>query len=173
MKLIEKYFLSLRFYLLLFFILVISIFSLAQTKPFFLAYASKLLPARFITNLKDMGDGSWEVSQYLNSLPNANQLSIWSDKKQVCEKFIGHCETGFKIKNYQTIQFDYFVASTSGQQESQSRSKKDSTLILGGQTINVAKLYSNDDINYVFKIIVSNSPNNYIGVLDAKMAIIK
>ena len=171
---IKKYHTKKAHCLLIIFIFIFSINSLIQIKPFFLAYSSALLPNKYILNLRDdMGDGSWEVSQYLNSLPDAKELVVWSDKKQVCEKFIGHCETGFKIKNYQTIQFDYFVASTSGQQESQSRSKKDSTLILGGQTINVAKLYSNDDINYVFKIIVSNSPNNYIGVLDAKMAIIK
>ena len=173
-KKFEKYASTRNFYLLVTSVFLISLISLIHIKPFFLAYSSSLLPNKYILNLRDdMGDGSWETSQYLNSLPNAKNLNIWSDKKQVCEKFIGRCETGFRIKNYQNVQFDYFVASTSGQQESETRSKKDQTLVLGGQTVSIAKLYSNKNTNYIFKIIVSNSPNNYIGILDANVATAK
>ncbi|MFZ2226467.1 MAG: hypothetical protein WA064_00765, partial [Candidatus Moraniibacteriota bacterium] len=173
-KKLKKYASTRNFYLLTASIFLVSLISLIHIKPFFLAYSSALLPNKYILNLRDdMGDGSWEVSQYLNSLPNAKNLNIWSDKKQVCEKFVGRCETGFRIKNYQNVRFDYFVASTSGQQESETRSKKNQTLVLGDQAVNVATLYSNNDTAYVFKIIVSNSPNNYIGVLKADVATLK
>ena len=168
-KLIEKYFLSLRFYLLLFFILVISIFSLAQTKPFFLAYASKLLPARFITNLKDMGDGSWEVSQYLNSLPDAKELVVWSDKKQVCEKFVGKCNSGSSQKNLNISKFNYLISSRGG---SINLQKDSSFMEIGAHNIDPQKLYSPDE-NYDFKINIDGRKSDFIKVVNPSSILIE
>jgi len=162
-KSIKKYFSGIKFYLLIFFIFIISIISLFQTKPFFLAYSSKLLPAKFITNLKDMGDGSWEISQYLNSLPNANQISIWSDKKQVCEKFVGKCNSSSNKKYMRTSKFDYLVSSRGGMIGAEPLSKRTS-LQIGTAIIDPRKLYF-PDAYYDFKINIDNRKSDFIKVI--------
>ncbi|EKE16358.1 MAG: hypothetical protein ACD_11C00019G0002 [uncultured bacterium] len=166
LSILKKYFSGIKFYFLVFFIVAISILSLFQTKPFFLAYSSKLLPEKFIVNLKDMGDGSWEISQYLNSLPNANQLVIWSDKKQVCEKFVGRCKTGFNYKDLANFKFDYIVASTSGKKETTSRAfRSNSPFYTTVGAVDVKKLYSPNEF-YDFKININNKESDFIKVVN-------
>lgn len=163
-KSLEKYFTGMKFYLLVFFIFIISIISLNQTKPFFLAYSSALLPAEFTTNLKDMGDGSWEISQYLNSLANASSLSIWSDKKQVCEKFVGKCNSTSNQKYMGTSKFDYLVSSRSGTTDPMSINTK-SSFRLGADIIDARKLYAPDKY-YDFKVSVNGRKNDFIKVVN-------
>ena len=43
-----------------------------------------------------MGEGSIEAANYLNALPGAGEMTIWSDKGAVCEAFIGKCLIDFK-----------------------------------------------------------------------------
>ena len=59
------------FFVLLLVLFVISTYSLKSVKPFYLSYASDLLPKRYVLDLRNMGDGSWEAAEYLNSLPDA------------------------------------------------------------------------------------------------------
>jgi hypothetical protein len=161
-KLFEKYFLGLKFYLLLFFIFAFSIISLVQTKPFFLAYASKLLPEKFITNLKDMGDGSWEVSQYLNELPNAKNLVVWSDKKQVCEKFVGKCASGSYLKNDDVSNFDYLISSRGGSADFQNKLQP---IRIGAHIVDPQRLYSPDKF-YDFKVNVDGRKSDFVKVVN-------
>lgn len=92
-------------------ILVLGTATLAVT-PFPLSYASSLLPNDRHTNVKDMGSGSYEAAQYLNSLPDAESLLIWTDKDGVCKFFIGRCKRG---RNYEALRrdgLDYIVVSS-------------------------------------------------------------
>ncbi|MDZ4385072.1 MAG: glycosyltransferase family 39 protein [Candidatus Moranbacteria bacterium] len=163
---VKKYFLGIKFYLLVGFIFIISIISLTQTKPFFLAYSSSLLPDRFMTNLKDMGDGSWETSHYLNSLPGAERLVIWSDKKQVCEKFVGRCKTGFRYKDLVNFKFDYLIVSAGGKAETLSRSsQRKSTFESAFGPINVEKLYAPDGYSD-FKVNIDDKLEDFIKVVN-------
>ncbi|KKP98012.1 MAG: hypothetical protein US25_C0010G0006 [Candidatus Moranbacteria bacterium GW2011_GWE1_36_7] len=160
----KKYFTGIKFYFLILFLIIISTVSLLKTRPFFLAYSSSLLPSKFMTNLKDMGDGSWETSQYLNSLPNANSLYIWSDKKQVCEKFVGKCNSSSNRERIGTSKFDYFVSSTGGARGT-TPLKLTSSLRLGADIIDSRKLYMPNDY-YDFKINIDNRENDFIKVVD-------
>ncbi|MFA7209265.1 MAG: glycosyltransferase family 39 protein [Parcubacteria group bacterium] len=163
---LKKYFLGVKFYLLAGFIFIISIVSLVQTKPFFLAYSSRLLPDRFMTNLKDMGDGSWEVSHYLNSLPDAERLVIWSDKKQVCEKFVGKCKTGFRYQDLANFKFDYLIASAGGKAETLNRSsQRKSAFESAFGTIDVQNLYDPDGYSD-FKVNIDGKPEDFIKVVN-------
>jgi len=90
----------------------ILLFSLFQIKPNFLAYASEILPKDYIVNLKGMGEGSFEAGSYLNALPGAHEMTIWSDKGAVCEAFVGKCYIDFKNNTFRENNFDYFVVST-------------------------------------------------------------
>ncbi|MGB2791420.1 MAG: hypothetical protein WBC29_02620, partial [Candidatus Moraniibacteriota bacterium] len=92
--------------------------SLLLIRPYFFSYASSFLPRQHILNMKDMGNGSYEASQHLNALPEAERLSIWTDKVAVCEHFVGRCSYSIKQKNLQEQHFDYFVLSFGRRQKS-------------------------------------------------------
>ncbi len=146
--------------LILIYILLIglSFFSVLSIAPFYFTYASSLLPSKYILNLKDMGDGSYEASQYLNGLPNAHSLTVWSDKGATCESFLGRCNVGFHKNDVMGFDFDYFVASTG---------RKSRSLKMSGpfkEPIGFTKLYSSGK-PYSFKINLGNRPNNFVKVV--------
>lgn len=88
-------------------------FTLLNVKPHYLGYASILLPKNHIVDVKDMGDGSYEAAQYLNSLPDAKNLFVWTDKKGVCLFFVGKCDSFYDYLSFQNNpSIDYFVTSS-------------------------------------------------------------
>lgn len=136
--------------------IIILFFSLQGVKPNFLAYASEILPKNFIVNLKGMGEGSIEAANYLNGLPNAHDMTIWSDKGAVCEAFAGKCFIDFKKKTFEENKIEYFVVST----DRRSRSLK-----MSGSIKNLAdfsKIYASN--NYVYNDMIDNNPNDFVKV---------
>ena len=118
-----------------------------------------------------MGNGSWETSQYLNNLPNANQLSIWSDKKQVCEKFVGKCNSSSNQKYMKTSKFDYLVSSRGGMIGAEPLSERTS-LQIGTDIIDPQKLYASDAY-YDFKINIDNRKSDFIKVVNPDKVLVK
>ncbi len=158
MELVKKYLLKNYIYLA---VIIISVFSLYLIKPFYFSYASGLLPRQYVLNLKDMGDGSYEAAQYLNSLPNAKNLFIWTDKRGVCSFFIGRCSSDLQAKPV-AVSFDYFVVSAGRE----SRTTK----IVGGRFRSGAidiyrldKLYSIEKADW--KLEIGGRPNNYVKII--------
>lgn len=124
-------------------IVVFSGASLFFIRPYFFAYASSLLPREYVINVKDMGDGSFEAAQYLNALPRAESLLIWTDKVAVCEHFVGHCFYNINQKMLDGKHFDYFVLS-------QGKKLKSTAFILSREIRNqdfarVIDLYDDND----------------------------
>src|SRR3989344_5974998 len=81
------------------------------TTPFPLSYASTMLSAKYSIDVKDMGAGSYEAAEFLNLLPDAENMLIWTDKDWVCKFFVGRCKRG---RNYETLRrdgLDYIVVS--------------------------------------------------------------
>lgn len=144
-------------------IIFVFIFSLAAilfTKPFYFAYASPLLPERYLLNYKDMGDGSYEAAQYLNSLPDARNLSIWSDKGAVCAEFVGKCSISYQRKELKNEHFDYVVAST-------GRRSKASKMSEGfDDFLDLKKAYETE--NYAKKIIIGGREENYVKIVSTE-----
>lgn len=136
--------------------IVLLLGSLFLVNPNFLAYASEILPKNFIVNLKGMGEGSYEAANYLNGLPNAHDMAIWSDKGAVCERFIGKCVIDFKRQAFEQNKIDYFVIST----DRRSRSLKRASML--GQVLNIKKLYKSQ--NFVFNMNIANNPNDFVRV---------
>lgn len=160
-KIIKKYLPVPVFYLVIF---IASIYSLNFIRPFYMSYASDLLPQNYVLNLKDMGDGSYEAAQYLNKLPNAKNLVVWTDKRGVCYFFVGGCETGFDFDKAGTI-FDYYVV-TSGRE---SRTTKMTVArVQGGNTtlFRLDKLY--DIENPEYKLEIGDRPNSFVKVIDSQ-----
>ncbi len=134
------------------------IISLKNIKPFYFSYASEMLPEKYVLNLKDMGDGSYEAAQYLNSLPNAKDLIVWTDKRGVCYFFQGGCMDTFEMNK--GIRINYFVISASRQ------SRTERHIPYKGRhndfEIQVDKIY--DLENYDYRIDIGGRPNNFIKI---------
>jgi len=76
--------------------------------PYPLVYQNAFLPQeRLVTDA--WGYGSYEAAQWLNALPDAENLTVWSDRKGVCYHFVGHCTLRNKIQPDELP--DYFVFS--------------------------------------------------------------
>ena len=144
--------------------IVILIASLFFIRPHFLAYASEMLPNKFIVNFKGMGEGSYEAAKYLNSLPGAHEMTIWADKGAVCERFVGRCFIDFKKRTFANNKFDYFVVST----DRKSRSLKMSGSL---DYADFKEIYASK--NPVFNTIIANNPNNFVKVLKAEEFLVK
>ena len=159
---IKKFIPVLTTYLVTILLLIASLFFI---KPNFLAYASEILPNNFIVNLKGMGEGSFEAATYLNSLPGAHNMTIWSDKGAVCERFVGNCFIDFKKATFEQNKIDYFVVSTD---------RKSRTLKLSGavrKDADFAKAYAAN--NPAFDIVIDNNPNNFVKVIKAGDILVK
>lgn len=139
--------------------IMILLASLSFVKPNFLAYASEILPANFIVNLKGMGEGSYEAATYLNSLPDAHNMTIWADKGAVCERFVGNCVIDFKKATFEQAKISYFVVST----DRRSRSLKMSGSI--NSIVDFRKLYQTNDTAHT--ITIDNNPNDYVKIIKA------
>lgn len=143
-------------------LIIISIYSLNFIRPFYFSYASDLLPKEYVLNLKDMGDGSFEAADYLNKLPNAENLSVWTDKRGVCTFFIGRCRSGNDYKKSE-IYFDYFVVSSG--RESRTTKMIAPRAIVNKELIRFDELYGRSD--YVFKLEIGGRPNNFVKIIKA------
>ena len=81
-------------------------------KPFYFSYTNSLLPID--QSIHDSwGHGSYETAQYLNTLPQAESLIIWSSSDTVCRFFVGKCLKSRRI-DLSVIKPDYLVMSKRG-----------------------------------------------------------
>jgi len=155
---IKKYLTHTVFY---FIIILFSVYSLWSVKPFYFTYASDLLPQKYILNLKDMGDGSFEAAQYLNNLPNAQNFSIWTDKRGVCSFFRGNCNNEIGLEKGE-IAFDYFVVSA-GRESRTSRMTL--SRFKGGNDLiaRLDKLYGIENPDFYLEL--GGRPNNFVKII--------
>lgn len=110
-------------------------------------------PPQYVLNLKGMGDGSFEAANYLNALPNARDLKVWSDKGAVCAVFVGECYTGYNAKELKRVDFNYYVVSADRASKFEER-------------LNFKRAYETN--NYAYKLVLGGRENNFIKVVDTK-----
>lgn len=134
--------------------------------PFYLSYASALLPQKNYLDLKDMGPGSYEAAQYLNSLPNAEKLAIWTDKKGVCTFFKGACYGDFSYNELEDVSLDYVVVSW-GRKTRTTNMVKGRFKLSSHAIFNFAKYYDQED-NIAYKLLINDRPAQYIKVIKVK-----
>lgn len=140
-------------------LMIISLsFSLYRVRPFYMGYASSLLPERYYLDVKDMGEGSYEAAEYLNSLPDAGNLSIWTDKRGVCTFFVGKCYSSLDPELFSSNVIDYFVISSG--RESRTV-KMTSRLKIGDKKFQ--DLYSAEKFSH--KIEIAGRPNNFVKII--------
>lgn len=129
--------------------------------PFPLSYASSLLPDSYHTNVKDMGSGSYEAAQYLNGLPNPEELLVWTDKDGVCKFFIGRCKRG---RNYQALRrdgLDYVVISSDRQNRTTKMMASEITLQKPG-LIRFDQYYTKSSPD--FELNINDRPSQHVRV---------
>jgi hypothetical protein len=101
-----------NFFALLATIVVIQGITLFDSAPYLFNYESVLLPKKY-TVTDSWGYGVYEAAMYLNTLPNARDLIVWSDRDGLCEFFVGKCISPIKIDLDHT-DIDYFVFTRRG-----------------------------------------------------------
>lgn len=93
-------------------ITIFSLVSLTASRPFYFNYANIFLPQKSLIS-DAWGYGGYEAARYLNSLPNAENLLVWSDYEGVCEFFKGKCMLKqYKYSSRQKI--DYAILTRRG-----------------------------------------------------------
>lgn len=95
-----------------------SLLSLRSAVPFYFNYTNSLLPLKNSVTTA-WGYGGYEAAQYINALPDAEQLTVWADYEGFCKFFVGKCIRGSDIKRYDDGNFgsvDYFIVTRRGSQ---------------------------------------------------------
>ncbi len=145
------------FLMILFFVQGISVYLSA---PYYFNYQSTLLPKKFILT-DSWSYGIFETTQYLNSLPNAQDLTIWSDRKAVCYYFVGNCIMSRKIDTTKDIP-DYFIVTRRGVLRHHFK-----WLEPFEAPYSVDTIYSKEILdNPIWQLNILNRPENYIKVID-------
>ncbi len=140
------------------FAIAASMLSLGAIHPFYANYANALLPKKALI-ADAWGYGGYEAAQYLNALPNASELTVWSDYYGVCEFFVGKCLTAYTF-NGNEIRPDYYVLTRRG--EARYMSRFDRWERLSGLTAH--RYYRQTAISPVWSLEIDDRPGNYVKV---------
>ncbi|MFA6183943.1 MAG: glycosyltransferase family 39 protein [Parcubacteria group bacterium] len=143
------------------FFLLLGINTLSKTNHLYLGYASKLLPNKYFVDTKGMGDGSYEIAQQLNSLTNAKDLFIWTDKMGVCNFFVGKCDSFYDLDSFLENKIDYFVVSSDRKSKFVGATSRKSKI-----PYDFEKIYDSNES--LFSIFIDNRPANYVKALPAE-----
>jgi hypothetical protein len=103
---------GIRFSVFAFSLFALSGMSLFSAYPHFFLYMNDLLPKRYVLN-NSWGYGGYEAAQHLNELPDAENITLWSNDHGVCEFFVGKCIRSQKL-DIQTHRVDYLFYAHRG-----------------------------------------------------------
>lgn len=120
--------------------------------PLPLSYSSTLLPKEFSIDHKDMGAGSYEVAEYLNTLPQAKETAIWTDKSGVCKFYVGPCLDGFNFQKLNEYQVQYIVLSSGRASRTHTRFSPQSNLLEDAHLIRFDTYYDHTDPIFTFEV---------------------
>ncbi len=144
------------FLTILFFIQGISVYLSA---PYYFNYQSIFLPKKFILT-DSWSYSTFEATQYLNSLPNAKDLTIWSDRKAICYYFVGNCIMRRKIDTTKNLP-DYFIVTRRGVLRHHFK-----WLDPLSAPYSVDTVYSKEILNNpVWQLNILDRPKNYIKII--------
>ncbi|EKE10990.1 MAG: hypothetical protein ACD_15C00162G0006 [uncultured bacterium] len=127
------------------------------SKPFYFNYTNFFLPRNHIIS-DAWGYGGYEAAQYLNNLPQSENLTIWADYHGVCDFFIGKCITDYNLIT-EKYSIDYYVLTRRGEIRYRQAQPKWS-LPTGVKAI---PYYENP--NPAWKIEIGNRPENFVKIL--------
>lgn len=136
-------------------ILTASVASLWMIAPFYFNYANNFLYSG--RNIADAwGYGGYEAAQYLNSLPDAENLVVWPDYRGFCPFFEGKCFKGIKPFDPTDPEVDYFVKTRKGSNGSKDRWDT------------LRREFLKDPKKPVWSMVIDGHPKNFIEIYEAK-----
>lgn len=134
-----------------------SLLSLFLSQPFYFNYTNFLLPKTSL--IQDAwGYGGYEAAEYLNTLPDAEHLTVWADYYGVCEFFVGRCLTAYTFDKEQ-IRPDYYVLTRRGKMRYMSRSPRWERL----SGLTAYQYYGTQ--NPAWELFIGDRPGNFIRVV--------
>lgn len=133
-------------------VIACSVVNLALIQPFYFNYQNNLLPKSH-SFAGAWGYGGYEAAQYLNALPDARHLTVWTDYTGFCSFFVGRCTKATEVnKAKPTDQIDYFVTTRRGSIQNRKLWKK---------------LKLENDERIVWELLIDGREKNYIRVMKA------
>lgn len=140
-------------------LIVLSSWTLYLAHPFPLNYTSPLLNKHFALH-DGWGYGQYEAAQYLNALPDADRLLVWSDRNGLCQFLDGpRCLSRYKI-DVEKNSVDYFVLSKRGQERNYIARDK-----VSGQPLFE---YTSAIPRSVWRLNILDRPDNFIVIVPAR-----
>lgn len=145
-------------------VIITSCYTLFTIKPHYASYSSPLLPQKYIVNPKDMGDGNYEAGEYLNTLPNAQNLKIWSDRNGVCVIFDGYCNSSPHMEYFSEngTDYDYYVISRASEYRIKNLTSQRLQKV-PSYNLRLDKLY--DMSTFIFELHPANRNATYIKII--------
>ena len=148
-------------YLVILTIIIIQFFTLWNIKPYYFNYHSVLLPKKYVVT-DSWGYGVYEAAMYINSLPNATSLVVWTDHRGACQFLNGNCIVSNELYLDET-DIDYFIFSRRGM-----IIKRFKPISSSSYNIDSSKYYDDSGFlekNTVFELNIGNRPENFIKVV--------
>ncbi len=143
-----------------FLLLISGILTLWSIKPFQFSYTNFFL-LRSLSVHDSWGHGSYEAAQYLNSLPQASEIIIWSNSDTVCRFFVGRCLRSRHIDLAQVTPH-YFVISKRGVTKQGNRF----TLLNNPHPQRDSDFYFQQlEKNAAWELLIDNRPSNFIKII--------
>lgn len=139
---------------------IFGVFTLWQLRPFYFSYTNFLLPNE--QSIHDSwGHGFYEAAMYLNTLPNAKNLVIWSNSNTVCRFFVGKCLQSRQIDLSQVTP-DYFVMSKRGVIKVRNQPVlKNNPWPKRDTAYYVDKVQNNPD----WQLLINDRPGNFVNIV--------
>lgn len=144
--------------------IALGVTTLWQIRPFPFSYTNILLP-KTSTIHDSWGHGSYEAAEYLNALPDAQNIVIWSNSDTVCRFFRGKCLRSRQI-DLTRVTPDYFVLSKRGVLKESNR------FVLKNATdpgLSADRYYDHIDEHAVWRLDIGGRPDNFITVIPANL----
>ena len=133
---------------------------LFSLRPFYFSYTNFLLPQSFSVH-DSWGHGSYEAAQYLNALPEAETIIIWSNSDTVCRFFVGKCLKSRRI-DLEKVTPDFFVISKRGAIKTSNRF----LLLNNPQPEKDSDYYFKKlEDSFVWHLFIRDRPDNFIKIL--------
>jgi hypothetical protein len=141
-------------------ILIYGAVILWTARPFYFSYTNFLLPKQFTAH-HSWGHGFYEAAQYLNSLPDAQNLVIWSNTSTLCPFFDGRCLKSRRI-DLDVVKPDYFVVSRRGElKTSRAFELSNSPTPEKDRDYYFEKL----EDNYEWALFINGRPENFVKIV--------
>jgi len=141
-------------------IFITGFFALWNIKPFYFNYTSSLLPHKYVVT-DAWGYGFYEAAQYLNALPNAKNIIVWTDRDGLCQFFTGKC-IGSREVYLDYTNVDYLLVTRRGSLIRKpipvSKSKIDKNMFKKYYT---SKYFDNP----TWQLNIDNRPGNFIKII--------